>query len=335
MTAPVYPLSTLTPLLIQEYERYLPTAFNEELTILQKVNKIIQFLNKSADQNQVLIDQWNALVTWIQTGIISDQIQDKLNGWLADGTLESLTLGRFKPVGDTSLETDGSFYIPNDFNIFGRKSDNVSFSNLITMEQNNLVKVGDYDTDAMWLMSGVYQSFRAPLSPAYQQIDSQGNAVGTSKTMKHQGNSSNHLFVFGVGNHTCMMGEWIELHTLTNVGGQFPPNSYNNFAYTIPRDGMYDFTVTLKLSDQTPVTTKGAIRIAVSLLRGGVATIGEMATVHYDPTTDLSPFLSASFKYKYNLGDQITIKIKPINENITLEEGTRLHLYGLGDTIQA
>ena len=42
-------------MMVQLYERYLPTAFDESLTLLEKMNKIIQYLNEIGKVTNELI----------------------------------------------------------------------------------------------------------------------------------------------------------------------------------------------------------------------------------------------------------------------------------------
>lgn len=62
-----YPqLTRLVEIFVHQYERYLPTAFDESMTILQKLNKVIEFMN----QTGILV---NSAVDLIETAI---QAQD-------------------------------------------------------------------------------------------------------------------------------------------------------------------------------------------------------------------------------------------------------------------
>jgi hypothetical protein len=90
------------------YERYLPTAFDESLSLLQKVNKLLKFLNLVIDQsnatettvtdgiNQLNLDlaqvqtDFDTLETWVKgEGLVTD-ITAILNTWYSDGTLATI-----------------------------------------------------------------------------------------------------------------------------------------------------------------------------------------------------------------------------------------------------
>jgi hypothetical protein len=91
MTKPtINSFSTLAPLLIQKYERYLPTAFDESLSLLQKVNKIIKFCEDTGVLVNDIVLQWNAVMEWFTNEGLTDEVKAKLDTMVTDGTLASL-----------------------------------------------------------------------------------------------------------------------------------------------------------------------------------------------------------------------------------------------------
>lgn len=81
---------TLAPLIIQQYERYLPTAFDDSLTMLEKVNKIIEYLNQIGLVSNTLITQWNDVIEWVMGEGLTEGINKKLDEMLTSGELENL-----------------------------------------------------------------------------------------------------------------------------------------------------------------------------------------------------------------------------------------------------
>lgn len=76
---------------------------------------------------------------------------------------------RFKKVGTTGLGFSASLFMGNDNNIFSYQSDGVNFSNMITLEQNNLLKIGDDGTTGtgvaipiMWIEATDHISILSP-----------------------------------------------------------------------------------------------------------------------------------------------------------------------------
>lgn len=71
---------------ITRFESYLPTAFSSELTLLQKVNKIIQDLNRSFDLTNEMVDYLNRFIESFDEKLY-ETIEDVLTVWLEDGRL--------------------------------------------------------------------------------------------------------------------------------------------------------------------------------------------------------------------------------------------------------
>lgn len=77
-------------LFLQKYERYLPTAFDESLTILEKVNKIIETIIRYGDLSDEIVDYLNNFKLEFDDKLDAnvDSILNKMfNQWLEDGTL--------------------------------------------------------------------------------------------------------------------------------------------------------------------------------------------------------------------------------------------------------
>lgn len=74
----------------QMYERYLPSAFDETLSILEKINKMIWKLNELGELTNDMIDKWNKVIQWLLNDGLTDAIIDQLNRWKEDGTLEEI-----------------------------------------------------------------------------------------------------------------------------------------------------------------------------------------------------------------------------------------------------
>ena len=80
-------------LFLQKYERYLPTAFDESLTILEKVNKIIEMLIRYGQLSDELVDYLNQFKLEFDDKLknnVDDIVDRMLNQWLQDGVLFNL-----------------------------------------------------------------------------------------------------------------------------------------------------------------------------------------------------------------------------------------------------
>lgn len=83
--------NTLTAPLIQQYTNYLPNAFDDTLSLLQKVNKVIQSISTTDDTVNNIIDQWNnTIVPYINGDGMQTDVNNKLDSMVSDGTLASL-----------------------------------------------------------------------------------------------------------------------------------------------------------------------------------------------------------------------------------------------------
>lgn len=108
----------LTPVTYQnthEYEPYLPTAFNESLTLLQKVNKVIHEMNKIGKVTNDFVNMWNDLIEWIVGEGLEDMVNDKLDEWLEDGTMDKII--NQKLFGELKAKIEELFNIEHAFDI--------------------------------------------------------------------------------------------------------------------------------------------------------------------------------------------------------------------------
>jgi lysophospholipase L1-like esterase len=101
--------SQFAPLLVETYERYLPTAYDESLSLLQKVNKIIQYVNSTSDVLNGVITQWDSVMDWVMNDGLTQDVNDKLDSMVTDGTFDSFINGTVFGGFNTrlgNLETD-------------------------------------------------------------------------------------------------------------------------------------------------------------------------------------------------------------------------------------
>jgi hypothetical protein len=327
-----------TPMTLKQFEEYLPNAFDESLSLLQKVNKIIKVLND---------------VTSLLSDGVDQAVLDQLNAWLADGTLASVIGGGISDLdgrldkqesmwtqvnGSPSAKAGESVYIPNDANVFGymatgtSKANGDTWVNLVTAEQNNIILVGDSGSEQpLWLEAGTYHSLRAPLSPSFQKLDSNGNPIEDGRTILHQGIASNHFIGFASGSQSLPINVYTTLNNITTVNSQFPPSSWDNTGYLIPRTGVYEFNPKIKISQA--VAGAGSIRFALYIVHSdNSTTLSDIEDVDYNGTYG-TPFKGVSFQYKMSAGDRAYIQVRPLTETLTIAEGSQIHIYGLGDTI--
>lgn len=80
----------IAPLFVQRYESYLPTAFDESLTILEKMNKIIQYMNEIGALTQDIVNKWNEVMEWILSDGLTESVRLILEEWLENGVFDEL-----------------------------------------------------------------------------------------------------------------------------------------------------------------------------------------------------------------------------------------------------
>jgi hypothetical protein len=76
--------------MVQQFQRYLPTAFDEGMTLLEKVNKVIITLNQIGKLSNDVLDQWNQVMDWVMADGMDAAISSKLDSMVTDGTLDKI-----------------------------------------------------------------------------------------------------------------------------------------------------------------------------------------------------------------------------------------------------
>lgn len=83
-------INHLHDLFIAKYERYLPTAFSDNLTLLQKVNMVIERMNQIGEITNELVDKWNEINEWILNDGLNEAVEKEIKKLVKDGTIASL-----------------------------------------------------------------------------------------------------------------------------------------------------------------------------------------------------------------------------------------------------
>lgn len=82
--------SKIPPVQIQKYTRYLPTAFDDTLTMLEKVNQVIHYLNEIGELTNEVVDKWNEVMEWVMNDGLGLAVIAQLERWIQDGTLDQI-----------------------------------------------------------------------------------------------------------------------------------------------------------------------------------------------------------------------------------------------------
>lgn len=111
-------IDALTPLL---FEKYLPSSFDNGFTIVEKLNLVIEQLNRIGLITNDVVERWNNLTDIIKNDELYDYIDDKLNKWLNDGTLARIIQealgGQIATVEWVLSELEKRLKIPPNINI--------------------------------------------------------------------------------------------------------------------------------------------------------------------------------------------------------------------------
>lgn len=75
---------------IEKYGSYLPTAFNESMTLLEKMDYVIQYLNQIGKVSNDVISQWNDVMEWVMADGLTESVNTKLDEMVTDGTLAQI-----------------------------------------------------------------------------------------------------------------------------------------------------------------------------------------------------------------------------------------------------
>lgn len=205
MDKPNLLLSNFNPLIIQNYTRYLPTAFDEGMTLLEKVNKIIVSLNQMGKLSNDVFDQWNQVMEWVTSDGLDSSVNDKINAMVTDGTLATVineTL--FNDLSDR-LTTDEA-----NWNSIG-----TNFGNITDLKQPNGTTItskiqdefADRGTSITWYKDLVTDP--DDWSPAFQQAINDVNAVGGGTVWIPAG-------TFKIKNKITMK-RWVRLQGVNNA----------------------------------------------------------------------------------------------------------------------
>lgn len=123
MTKPILnSFSPMFPIRSQEYERYLPNAFDQSLTLLEKVNQVILQLDRMGRLSNDIVEQWQQVMDWVlndglyenvvgvidkmtETGVFQDILESEMLSVVNNSTayyLEASTEKYFDDISNTT-----------------------------------------------------------------------------------------------------------------------------------------------------------------------------------------------------------------------------------------
>lgn len=75
---------------LQKYRRYLPTAFDESLSILEKINNVINYLYEYSQITEEMLTKWNEVYNWILNDGLEELVRYRLDELVKDGTIADI-----------------------------------------------------------------------------------------------------------------------------------------------------------------------------------------------------------------------------------------------------
>lgn len=152
MAKPVIPpFVQFIDMTFQGYEEYYPTAFDDTLSFLEKINKIIKRLNELGQITSDLMAKWNEIYEWVLNEGLSEAVKNKLNEWLLDGTLANIiNVTIFNELNNRigNVEKSLSFVSVKKYGAVGDGlvDDTTAIKNAIANEKNIFFPTGTYKT---------------------------------------------------------------------------------------------------------------------------------------------------------------------------------------------
>ena len=71
-------------------ERYLPTAFDESLSYVEKLNIMIKYLNEVDQLTNEMLEKWNEVYRWVMSDGLDESLQNLLKEYIDNGTFNDI-----------------------------------------------------------------------------------------------------------------------------------------------------------------------------------------------------------------------------------------------------
>jgi hypothetical protein len=95
MTVPsMNKLSTVFPIMIEKYEQFIPNI--EGMGVPDKINAIIQYLNRIGKLSNDVVADWNKVMVWVMDEGLSDSVNMKIDDLISKGTFDELLSSSFE-----------------------------------------------------------------------------------------------------------------------------------------------------------------------------------------------------------------------------------------------
>jgi hypothetical protein len=90
-------LSTVFPIMIDKYEQFIPNI--EGMGVPDKINAIIQYLNRIGKLSNDVVADWNKVMVWVMDEGLTDSVNTKVDDMvISKGTFDDLLNGMFDVI---------------------------------------------------------------------------------------------------------------------------------------------------------------------------------------------------------------------------------------------
>jgi len=86
----VYSVPLLPQFQVEHYRKYLPSAYDDSLTIYDQLVNMIAYLRETANIVNDVVEQWNIIREWIVNEGLNDAVVKQLDEWVKDGTMDQI-----------------------------------------------------------------------------------------------------------------------------------------------------------------------------------------------------------------------------------------------------
>jgi len=144
----------LPPIKLQKYDRYLPTAFDESLSLLEKINKVILYLQDYGNVTEEMLEKWNEVYRWVRNEGVNEAALSIIRELITDGTIaDIINIELFNKKADQSDLDIVTAQVANtdkwkkrshyDVVEFGAIGDNMTDNSSVLQELSDQLEDGD------------------------------------------------------------------------------------------------------------------------------------------------------------------------------------------------
>jgi lysophospholipase L1-like esterase len=80
-------VNIIEPLDEQGFDRYLPSSYNNAFSMIQKINLALNKLSEIGAVTNDTVSQWNTVMDWVMNDGLTEDVTNRINDFLTDGTL--------------------------------------------------------------------------------------------------------------------------------------------------------------------------------------------------------------------------------------------------------